>query len=146
MRRRIAVDFALDHNQGDPVADTTTEVKTVSTTLEEEVRRETWLDQLHEMYVFFRNHPELIPESGVDVTRFEPVDTHQAREAAANLGPMEVARLWLDQEVVLQSDHFAPHVLQIFAHKEGISAEAQEQRTVAVTTWDPEIVKAGPLD
>jgi hypothetical protein len=115
--------------------------------LVEDERRAKWLDSLHDVYVFFQAHPELIDSmASAAVTGYGiQHEREQAVKWVRALGQSDKDYGTYGVSVVPKPGRFGPHTVRFFATKEAICTRTVETVEREVTGPDPDAVAALPV-
>lgn len=109
----------------------------------EEKRRGKWLDELHNLYMFYRDHLELIPHSDTAGVITEWIhDEEKAHQRVLDISARfgypritDVTSLY----VALEFDQFAPHTVRVYVRKGAIGHSVQVPGTVTEWQWDIDV-------
>lgn len=123
-----------------------TEVDTCSEV--EQERREAWLGSLHDVFRFFRDHPDLIPSTGVEVSDCrcggEDVERELARSWVAALGSVDKSYTDYTASFTSKPDRFGPHVVRYVAMRQSVCERVVTTVEKEVEVPDPDALAKVP--
>jgi hypothetical protein len=97
-----------------------------------EIKRTEWMEALHDIYVFFAEHPEMIDGTGIVVSRWVHDDNNgTARERvgrfSALTGPNRVSEVSPGSTYAqVMSDRFFPFHLHLYAEKVAVGHKVRD--------------------